>query len=199
MSATLPLTTAQHGIWTGQQLAAPARFHVAAGFEVAGDLDPDLFDAAFRTVVAESEALRTRLHVQEGQQPRQSAGTLPPWSVPRVDLSRERTPLAAAVEWMRADVARPFDLTGGPLFRTAFLRLSATRVCWYLGCHHLAIDGLGGALFARRLGDVYAALEGGTPPGPAPSVTIGTLLDTEHAYRASPDFAADRDFWRARL
>lgn len=194
-SVRLPLSTAQHGVWLGQKLTpASARYHVAAGFEVSGDLGEGLFETAFRIAVDEAEPLRARFTEPDGEQPYQRLGPLPGWGVTYLDLRHEAVPLAVAVEWMRADVARPFDLAAGPLFRTAFLRLSPVRVCWYLVCHHLVMDGLGGALFARRLGEIYAALEKGETPEPGPRVPAGALLAEDTAYRSSPAFAADRDF-----
>ncbi|MFJ9030554.1 amino acid adenylation domain-containing protein [Streptomyces sp. NPDC102274] len=196
---SVPLSTAQYGVWLGQQFAPPARYHVAAGFEVSGDLDPGLFETAFRLTVAEAEPLRAQFPAGEGEEPWQRVGPLPSWRVPRVDLRHERFPMAAAVEWMRADAARPFDLAAGPLFRTAFIRLSDERVCWYLLCHHLVMDGLGGALFARRLGETYAALERGEDPEPGPRVPLEALLRAESDYRAAPEFGADRAYWTGRM
>ncbi|MEV4970314.1 amino acid adenylation domain-containing protein [Streptomyces scopuliridis] len=196
---SVPLSTAQYGVWLGQQFAPPARYHVAAGFEVSGDLDPGLFERAFRLTVAEAEPLRARFPAGLGDEPWQRIGPLPPWRVPFVDLRREHFPMAAAVEWMRADAARPFDLAAGPLFRTAFIRLSNERVCWYLLCHHLVMDGLGGALFARRLGEIYTALERGEDPEPGPRVPLEALLRAESDYRASPEYGADRAYWTGRM
>ncbi|MDL5206029.1 non-ribosomal peptide synthetase [Streptomyces sp. ALI-76-A] len=196
---SVPLTTAQQGIWFGQKLAASARYHVAAGFEVAGNLDEVLFERAFRAVLAEAEPLRVRFTEAEGERPRQRVEPLPSWAPEFVDLRHEMFPLAAAVEWLRADVARPFDPATGPLFRTAFIRLSDHRVCWSLVCHHLVMDGLGGALFARRLGDIYGALERGEEPGHGAGVSLDALLRAESDYRAGPEFAADRAFWLARM
>ncbi|MFG3009588.1 amino acid adenylation domain-containing protein [Streptomyces cinerochromogenes] len=196
---SMPLTTMQHGIWLAQQLAPPVRYQLASAFEVAGDLDPELYGAAFRFAVTETEPFRSRFTVTASGEPRQWAGPLPAWHIPVVDLRREPAPLAAALDWMRADIPRPLDLENGPVFRTAFLRLSADRVCWYLLVHHLVVDGFGLALFARRLGEVYAALERGESPEPGHQVPSDSLLDAERAYRSTPDFEADRAFWTAKM
>ncbi|MEU8034691.1 amino acid adenylation domain-containing protein, partial [Streptomyces sp. NPDC049099] len=82
---------------------------------------------------------------------------------------------------------------------TAFLRLSKDRVCWYLLVHHLVVDGFGLALFARRLGEIYAALERGESPQPGHQVPLDTLLKAERAYRSTPGFEADREFWTAKM
>ncbi|MFF8288760.1 amino acid adenylation domain-containing protein [Streptomyces sp. NPDC016309] len=195
----MPLTTMQQGIWLSQQLAAPVRYQLASAFEVAGDLDPGLYEAAFRLAVAETEPFTSRFAVTAAGEPRQWTGPLPDWHIPVVDLRREPAPMAAALAWMGADVARPLDLENGPVFRTAFLRLAEDRVCWYLLVHHLVVDGFGLALFARRLGRIYAALERGASPEPGHQVPLDTLLDAERAYRTTPDFEADRAFWTARM
>ncbi|MFF4468305.1 amino acid adenylation domain-containing protein [Streptomyces sp. NPDC001599] len=196
---SIPLTTMQQGIWWGQQLAPPGRYQLASAFEIAGDLDPDLYERAFRFAVAETEPFRSRFSVTASGEPRQWVGPLPDWRIPVVDFRREPAPLAAALDWMRSDLGRPLDLENGPVFRTAFLRLSADRVCWYLLVHHLVVDGFGLALFARRLGEVYAALEHGERPRPGHQVPLDTLLEAERAYRSTPGFEADREFWTAKL
>ncbi|OEV06261.1 hypothetical protein AN218_30840, partial [Streptomyces nanshensis] len=197
--AGLPLTTAQSGIWTGQALApGSARYHVGFSVEVHGQLDADVFEAAFRQVISEAEGLRARFTRAPDGEPRQHIGELPPWNVPYADLSGETSPRRAATAWLRADLARPFDLARGPLFRGALLRLSETRWCWYLGAHHLVLDGVSSSLFARRLSEVYAALEREVPPPEGRFGPLRTLLDDEEAYRASPGRLADRGFWLGR-
>ncbi|MGW3007697.1 amino acid adenylation domain-containing protein [Streptomyces sp. NPDC001219] len=195
----MPLTTRQYGIWLAQQLAPPVRYQLASAFEVAGDLDPKLYEAAFRFAVTETEPFRSRFAVTASGEPRQWAGPLPTWHIPVVDLQREPAPMAAALDWMQADLPHPLDLENGPAFRTAFLRLSEDRVCWYLLVHHLVVDGFGLALFARRLGEIYAALERGESPEPGNQVPLDTLLNDERAYRSTPDFEADREFWTAKM
>ncbi|MFE7558195.1 amino acid adenylation domain-containing protein [Kitasatospora sp. NPDC057500] len=195
----MPLTTMQHGIWLDQQLASPVRYQLASAFEIAGDLDPTLYETAFRVAVAETEPFRTRFAVTASGEPRQWVGPLPAWHVPVVDLRREPAPMIVALDWMRADIARPLDLENGPVFRTALLRLSEDRVCWYLLVHHLVVDGFGLALFARRLGEIYAALERGESPEPGHHVPLETLYNAERAYRATPGFEADRAFWTANM
>ncbi|MFD3919674.1 amino acid adenylation domain-containing protein [Streptomyces sp. NPDC058595] len=197
-SGPVPLTSAQRGIWLGDRLAGPGRYHVAFSMDIGGPLDPDLFEAAFGAAVAETAPLRARFTVGDDGEPRQWDGPLPPWTVARFDLRADPAPAAAALAWMRTDVARPFDLGAGPPFRTALLRLADDRYHWYLACHHLVLDGLGSALLARRAGRLYAGLERGERPPPAVH-RPDALLNAERAYRASPEAPADRDFWKARL
>ncbi|WP_187280099.1 non-ribosomal peptide synthetase [Streptomyces sp. IB2014 016-6] len=197
-SGPVPLTSAQRGIWLGDRLAGPGRYHVGLSMDIMGPLDPDLFERAFGAAVAETAPLRARFTVDDDGGPGQWDGPLPQWTVTHADLRAEPTPAVAAMAWMRADVARPFDLGTGPPFRTALLRLADDRFCWYIACHHLVLDGLGSALLARRVGRLYAALERGERPTPAVHPPEA-LLTAERAYRASSQAPADRDFWKTRL
>nr|WP_238420470.1 non-ribosomal peptide synthetase [Streptomyces taklimakanensis] len=192
------MTAAQRGIWVGARLGDPARYHVGVAVEMAGPLDPALFEAAFATAVAETAPLRARFVVDDTGEPRQWAGPPPVWETLRVDLRAEPSPAAAATAWARADVARPFDLAAGPPFRTALLRLADDRFRWYLACHHLVLDGVGSALLVRRVGRLYAALERGERPEPVVH-PLEALPEAERAYRASPAAVADRAFWLDRL
>ncbi|MCH6163960.1 non-ribosomal peptide synthetase [Streptomyces marispadix] len=195
----VPLTAAQSGMWMGQALTpGSARYHVGIAVEVQGTLDPATFESAFRQVVSEAEGLRARFAVDADGRPRLHPGPSADWGVPFVDLGGEASPRRAAMAWMRADLARPFDLADGPLFRGALLRLSDTAACWYLGAHHLVLDGFSSSLFARRLSRVYGALEQRQPAPAGEFGPLRTLLEEEAAYRDSPARLADRGFWLGR-
>ena len=100
---------------------------------------------------------------------------------------------------MMADLARPVAPVDGPLFGFALFKLSADRFAWYARYHHLIMDGMGMALVARRVAELYTKLS----VGPAPPVdafgTLAGLLEEEAAYRGSDRFAADRHYWLGRL
>ncbi len=87
------------------------------------------------------------------------------------------------------------ELTEPPLFTYALFRLAADRWYWYHAYHHILLDGVGAGLLVRRVAQVYTALAEGRDPGPAPFESVRTLLTEDVAYRRSPEFAADREFW----
>jgi hypothetical protein len=113
----LPLTDAQLGIWFAQTIdpSSPA-YNLAEYLEIAGPIDATLFEAALRQVISETEALCVRF-VSEADGPRQIIGAAPDWSLALVDVSTAASPQAAAEQWMKADLARPTDLSLGPFPR----------------------------------------------------------------------------------
>ncbi|MBB1252763.1 amino acid adenylation domain-containing protein [Streptomyces sp. OF3] len=196
----LPLTAAQSGIYYAQQLDPTNTIYNAGEYlEIHGAVDAGLFEAALRRVVAEADTLRTRVLDVEGEGPRQAVEPDRQWAFEQVDVSAEEDPRAAAEAWMRADLARPFDLAVDPLFRFTLFTVGPERAFWFHRYHHVAVDGYTVALIARRVAEVYSALVAG---GAVPATPFGPLADLVAAdgeYRRSERFAADRDHWVEEL
>ncbi|WP_338604197.1 amino acid adenylation domain-containing protein [Saccharopolyspora sp. SCSIO 74807] len=201
--ASLPLSAAQAGIWFAQALdGANPIYNTSEYVEIHGPIDPELFRAALRTVLAEADALRLRV-IDDADAPQQVIE--PAWDprLPVVDLTAEAGPRAAALRWMRADLAEPVDLTvGGPdgrLFTAALFKLTDQHWFWYQRIHHVAIDGYGFSIVMRRVAEVYSALAAGQPVGATPFEPLRALLDAEREYRESAKFERDAEFWREHL
>ncbi|MFJ4966505.1 amino acid adenylation domain-containing protein [Streptomyces sp. NPDC088729] len=194
-----PLLGAQEGIWTGHRLdpGSPA-YNTAEYVVIEGPVHEELFEAALRRTVDETEALHC-VYASDGEgRPWQVDVPVPEWSLHTADVSGDGDPRATALRWIHADIARPVDLTRGPLFGHALFRLAADRFLWYHRVHHIALDGFGLALFARRAADVYTALAAGTAIGPSGFGTLASVREEEAAYRASHHFSRDREHWSRR-
>ncbi|MEN1888119.1 condensation domain-containing protein [Streptomyces mirabilis] len=196
---TLPLSAAQRGIWFGCQLdPGGRRYRIAEYFDIRGPVDPVVFDAAWRQVVGETEALRVRF-IEEADGPRQYVGPVETAAVELVDVSRRPDPEGAALERMRADLDRRLELTRDPLHTVLLFRLAQDRYFWYFQFHHVILDGYSGAMVVRRVAEVYSALVTGAPavqPDPRP---LRDLLDEDLAYRVSDAFLLDQEYWGSRL
>lgn len=200
MSVRHPLLAAQEGIWTGQRLDpdSPA-YNTAEYVHIDGPVDPAVFDAALHQVVAETEALNVTYAVDAEGRPWETSVPAGDWQLHTADLTAEPDPHAAALGWMDQDMARPVDLTRGPVFGHALLRMAPEEHLWYHRVHHIALDGFGLSLVARRVAQVYTALREGEP---APEHGFGTLASVraeERAYRESPRFAKNRAYWADRF
>ena len=112
-----------------------------------------------------------------------------------IDVSAAADPQAAAERWMKADLAKPIDLTDGPLFAFALFKAAPDRFFWYSRYHHIVMDGFGFALVARRVADVYTALAAGRTADAGPFGSLALLLEDDAGYRASKRFEQDRQYW----
>ncbi|MGH3757813.1 amino acid adenylation domain-containing protein [Actinophytocola sp.] len=193
--AGLPLTGAQAGVWYAQQVEPDTTaFNIALYLDIRGAVDLDRLAAAIATAVAEAECLHVCFETRFDDAPRQHPGPPGEISVPLLDFRSVADPEAAALAWAFEDRARPIDLTRGPLFRHALLRVGDDRVWWHQRYHHIVIDGVGVTLLARRAAQRYA----GTGP-PAVDWPLARLTAADEAYRASPRYAVDRAYWLARF
>ncbi|MGW0668505.1 amino acid adenylation domain-containing protein, partial [Streptomyces sp. NPDC002746] len=196
----LPLTAAQREIWLAEQSARKpiAGYRVGECLEIHGPVDRGLFETALRRVVDEVDALHVTF-VDAGDGPRQMLRESWDWAPAHLDLSGETDPRAAALRWMERDLTRPLDLARDPLFGHALIKSSPTEYLWYLNYHHLVLDAISSSMLRQRVGEVYSALAEGAAVPPCPFGTLRDLVDSDTAYRASADFAADRAHWTERF
>ncbi|MEU5792112.1 amino acid adenylation domain-containing protein [Streptomyces sp. NPDC047813] len=194
-----PLLAAQEGIWAGQQLDtdSPA-YNTAEYVRIAGPLDTAVFERALRHAVAETEALNVTFVTDDTGRPWQTGTPAGDWHLHRADLTAEPDPQARAMAWMDQDMARPVDLTRGPLFGHALLRTAPAEFLWYHRVHHIALDGFGLSLVARRVAQVYTVLMAGDPVPESGFGTLECVRAEESAYRESARHAADRAYWTGR-
>ncbi|MFE0678106.1 amino acid adenylation domain-containing protein [Streptomyces sp. NPDC058867] len=194
-----PLLPAQEGIWTGQCLDpdSPA-YNTAEYVLIDGPVDGDAFDRALHHVVAETEALNVSFAADGDGRAREVPAPADGWRLHRADLSTEPDPLACALSWIDTDMDRPVDLARGPVFGHALLRLSDDRYLWYHRVHHIALDGFGLSLVARRVAEVYTALVTGRPVGDSGFGTLAAVREEEDAYRNSERHDRDRAHWTGR-
>ncbi|MFD3258203.1 amino acid adenylation domain-containing protein [Paenibacillus lentus] len=196
----LPLTGAQSGIWFAQQLDPDNPIYNTGEYiEIHGPIQYELFEQALRLAVTEAEALHLRFgEDQDGPWQRMADASETDWNLNFLDVSGEEHPHAIAQAWMKQDMAVPVDLRQGPLFRQALLQIAPDCFYWYQKIHHIAIDGFGFSLLARRVAQIYTAL--------ARDEALGRSFDSWQAvlkedadYRSTRQEEQDRKFWLARF
>lgn len=190
----LPLTAAQTGIWFAQQLDPLNPIYKAAEYiDIRGPVDATKLDAAVRQAVAETEAFRVRIEVDD-EGIWQLVDRLVDWPLPMLDLTDVANPWARARDWMYADLNRVVDLGRAPLFTWTVFKLAAGRFLLHLSSHHLVMDGFGFSLVIQRIAEVYSALETGREFPPSSLGSLPLLLADEAGYWASERPIQDRQY-----
>lgn len=192
----LPLSLSQQEVWLDQR-TWPDSTHLnigGAGF-IDGPFDLALFRQALQRLVDESEALRLVPLLEGGQ----LLLTEWPAELEMVDVSAAAEPLRAMRdEWTRR-IAEPFASDGRPPWRFTLFRHSDRLHGLSIQFHHLIMDGWGTSRIMQRWAELYNALaEGLTVPATA-DPGYRAFIAESMAYRDSPAFVKDGEFWAGQL
>ncbi|MFX0580327.1 amino acid adenylation domain-containing protein [Nocardia nepalensis] len=193
-----PLSPAQLGMWYAQQLDPDVPLYEAQYLEMSGPLDIDLLIWAGRQAAHEFESGVLRLIEKDGR-PYQVVDHRLETPVGYLDFRSAADPDAAALRWMRDDVAAPIDLLGDRLGRSTILRVGAERVLWYTRVHHIVLDGFGSVSALYRIAELYNAELAGVEPPPATASSLREVHESEMRYHGSTRFATDAAYWAERM
>ncbi|MBW3571292.1 MAG: amino acid adenylation domain-containing protein, partial [Gemmatimonadetes bacterium] len=201
-AAPAPLSFAQERLWFLAQLEpGSTAYNMPFALRLAGALDAAALERALGTVVARHQALRTVFRAGDGgpEQVIVPAGAV---DLPADDLSgldaaaRE----AEARRRAQAEFHLPFDLSAGPLYRFALLRLAAEENVLLLTFHHAVMDGWSMDVLYRELGALYGAFARGRaaelPPLP---VQYADFAAWQRAWLEGGVMDAQAAFWRERM
>jgi natural product biosynthesis luciferase-like monooxygenase protein/FkbM family methyltransferase len=161
----LPLSFAQQRLWFITQLDQHATAYVLpAAIQLRGQLDLSVLQRSFNEIIRRHESLRTTFTTLEGR-PAQSIApelTLP---FPLIDMRKLPGPEREAEtrRQVLAEAQRPFDLTSGPLVRTALLWLDEDSFVLLLTMHHIISDGWSIGLIMEEISHLYTSFLAGQP------------------------------------
>jgi amino acid adenylation domain-containing protein len=159
----LPLSFAQERLWFIDRLeGGSASYNLADALRLRGSLDVDALERALGEIVRRHESLRTVFSEADGS-PVQVIAPFGGFALSIDDLSGlgEADRETEVRRRAREDAARPFDLTQGPLFRAALLRLADEEHVLLLCIHHIVSDGWSSGVLFRELSALYAAFARG--------------------------------------
>jgi hypothetical protein len=137
-SASPAASYGQRALWYLARLAPESSaYNLAAAGRIAGELDVDALQLAFRRVVERHPALRTTL-VEESGLPVQRIAAEPRFDFQRADAAS--WPAEELQRRLEEEAFRPFDLERGPLFRVALFRRGACDHLLLVSVHHAVAD-----------------------------------------------------------
>jgi amino acid adenylation domain-containing protein/non-ribosomal peptide synthase protein (TIGR01720 family) len=197
-----PLSFAQQHLWSLEQLEVPSGLYsVPEAFELRGELQVEALRRALLHIVARHEILRTTFEAVDGV-PWQVIGASPPIELRPIDLSDlpadQRQ--AEARRIAARELARPFDLATGPLFRPTLLRLAADDHILLLIMHHVAYDGWSAGVLLRELVAFYdREVTGAGGELPALPVQYADYAVWQREQLAGPHGERGLAYWKRQL
>ncbi|HEY0014798.1 MAG TPA: amino acid adenylation domain-containing protein, partial [Longimicrobium sp.] len=198
----LPLSFAQERLWfIGRLEPRSAVYNIPVAWRLGGALDEAALEHALGEIVRRHEALRT-VFVEVDGSPVQVIARFGGFALPVEDLSglSEGDREAAVRRRAGEEARRAFDLSAGPLFRAALLRLGAEEHMLLLSMHHIVSDGWSMEVLYRELSALYGAYrEGRTSPLPELPVQYADYAVWQRAQLEGEALDQQLSYWRERL
>jgi acyl-CoA synthetase (AMP-forming)/AMP-acid ligase II/acyl carrier protein len=197
----LPLSYSQLRLWMADQIdPGTSLYNISRAWTLEGRLDFTALQNAVRTVVERHDILRT-VYVCDSM-PMQRVISDVEVPLPRHDLAHlsavERTRVVANL--LSAEVARPFDLARGPLFRAKLIRTDQDEHLLMLTFHQIVIDAWSLGLFAHELAEFYAHFATGhSDPLPLPAIQYADYAAWQQRWLADDALEKQMAFWKQQL
>ena len=158
-SGSSPLSLAQQRMWFLNQMQPDSSFYNMAGaMRLSGELDIAALEQTLNEIVRRHEVLRASFPTSHGRpvqviaQPEAHALRVTDFS--ELDVTERES---AAARLINEEAERPFDLTNGPLYRTALCHLEANEHVLLIAMHHIVSDGWSIGVFLREMAALYEA------------------------------------------
>ncbi|BEO82635.1 non-ribosomal peptide synthetase [Serratia marcescens] len=193
----LPLSFAQQRLWFLTQLEGMSEtYHIPLALRLRGRLDRQALQHSLDALYARHESLRSRFITRED---RPQVQILPANGLPLAFYDLRHHP-AQAETLCRQAATQAFDLTQGPLVRTALIRLADEEHLFLLTCHHIVSDGWSTGILLRELGALYGAFRrGDADPLPLPTLQYPDYAAWQRRYLTPERLAAQAQYWRETL
>ncbi|HZW31370.1 MAG TPA: amino acid adenylation domain-containing protein, partial [Isosphaeraceae bacterium] len=198
----LPASFAQQRLWFLHQIdPGQASYNMPIAIRLQGQLDVPALQRAIAAVVGRHEVLRTTL-VADGGLPRQVIAESLEVPLPVEDLTGHdpETRQAHALDHIRAEAARPFDLARGPLLRAGLLRMGEQEHIAIVVLHHVIADGWSFGVLIREVSALYQAFHAGEEPAlPAPAIQYADYAAWQRDWLQGEVLQAQLDYWTKQL
>jgi non-ribosomal peptide synthetase component F len=199
----VPLSYAQERIWFLDQVGlVGAAYNISLGLRLSGELVVEALERSFAELMCRHESLRTRIGVHGGV-PHQLIEPPRPFELHRADFrhvadSEEREQQLR--EYMRSWQLRQFDLSEGPLFRVALVRLGVSQHALLFATHHVAFDGWSTGVLLYELSTLYAAyVQGQSSPLPQLTVQYADYAIWQRTFLQEEVLQEQLRYWKDRL
>ncbi|HYR11357.1 MAG TPA: condensation domain-containing protein, partial [Longimicrobium sp.] len=201
-TGALPLSFAQERLWFLDRMEpGSATYNILAARRLGGALDEAALERALGEIVRRHEALRTVFAEVDGSA-MQVVAPFGGFALRVEDLSGlgEADREAAVRRRAGEEARRGFDLSAGPLFRPALLRLGTEDHVLLLSMHHIVSDGWSMGVLFRELSALYAAYrEGGESPLAELAVQYADYAVWQREQLAGEVLERQLAYWKERL
>ncbi len=196
----LPLSFSQERLWFFDQMEPEsATYNIAGAIRLEGTLDLEALERSLVEIVRRHETLRSSFRSIDGR-PAVRVEPEDGFVLTVVSLRGDERELSS---WLKAEAARPFDLSRGSLLRCSLLRLSENDQVLALATHHIVCDGWSLGILLRELSALYRTFTGGSegeaPPLPAPTLQYADFAAWQRSWLRGETLSSQLGFWKNEI
>jgi amino acid adenylation domain-containing protein/non-ribosomal peptide synthase protein (TIGR01720 family) len=197
-TTSYPLSSTQREVWFDQLLHPDVPLYNIGGYlRIDGPVEPTIFEKALNQMIQDNDALRLVLHKGETL-PTQTFAENVCLNLDYYDFSTQKNAPQSALEWMKQEFAKPFQLYDRLLFQFALLKISAECYYWLGKYHHLIMDGWSISLNVQRVATAYNALVVGHTHRDKTRYSYLEFLKNDQAYLESKKFLQHQRYWQEK-
>ncbi|HEU4555733.1 MAG TPA: amino acid adenylation domain-containing protein [Chitinophaga sp.] len=196
-----PVSNGQRRLWLASQQKEASRAYNLAGHRyLNGQFSKEVFEKAIARLVSRHEILRTVFRLNEKGEIRQ---VVLPLSAGFCEVAYHDFEGAAPDEvkaFLLAEAGKIFDLSQGPLFSTALIRLGPDRYVFSFNIHHIISDGWSMEILGREVLENYRAYSTGVVEDvPAPAIQYKDYAVWQQQELLTDRFQQHRQYWLEQL
>ncbi|HEX8117524.1 MAG TPA: amino acid adenylation domain-containing protein, partial [Pyrinomonadaceae bacterium] len=197
-----PLSFAQERLWILDQIQPGSNaYNVFRPLYLARDVDARALEGSINELVQRHEILRTTFRLEQGRPVQVIEPALHIGLVVK-DLSHLPTGEKRARMWgfIEGEILPPYDLSKGPLLRTALLKLGPEEHLLALCMHHIIGDEWSIKIFLKELMALYEANRVGRPASLPPlPVQYADFAAWQREWMRGEVLEEHLSFWRRQL
>ena len=195
-----PASLTQQRLWFLDQLQGPtAAYNVHVGLWLYGPLNLAALQSSLQEVVNRHDSVRTTLRLENGEIAQVVAQSVAV-TLPLTDFAALPDPYPPAYELAKEEVARPFDLSAGPLFRFRVFRINAEEHVLHCVMHHTITDAWSMQVFTKELALLYEKLANGSRAIlPELPIQYGDYSEWQHASFGTEEVQRQLAYWKEKL
>lgn len=153
-----PLSHSQKRLWY-QEIIQPGNiaYNIPIGLRFSGELNQQILEKVFQTIVNRHEILRTTFATENGEPMQLVHGEMVFHLKQRVIESSVGDIEEVIKEKLATESRKPFDLVTGPLIRAILYKIQPQEHILFVNMHHIVSDGWSLGVFVQELTQLYTA------------------------------------------
>lgn len=201
-SSARPLSYMQQRLWVLDQIEGSAHYNISNALLLEGDLDVDIFQKAFNTIVERHEIIRTVYEVDENGEPCQVIKPVQPLPILKMNLTdfSEEEQNRRIRLLQTEDSKMTFDLKRDIMLRVALIEVKENAFVLLVTMHHIATDGWSFGILIKEFCTLYRAYcKAEKNPLPDLNIQYSDYAHWQQEYLQGETLEELKNYWSGKL